>query len=67
MEIKDCKTCKHATTLYEYNKDNRFDATLKTSGYARCSKPGYKGRTYFVRDMRKGCADYVRSANARNN
>jgi hypothetical protein len=60
----DCKTCKHATALFTCERDSRFEATYKPSGYVRCRKPGYRGRVYFVRDGKPACGEYEKRERA---
>ena len=58
---KDCKTCAHACVQFERESDGRFNQQYIANGYARCSAPRYKGRSYFV-NVRRGakCPDYTR-------
>ena len=56
--MNDCKTCKHATALFELEKDSRFSGTYKPSGFVRCKGPHYGGRTYFCRDSKDACSSY---------
>lgn len=61
MERLDCKTCKHAKTLYGRIKDDRFQATYTPTGFVRCSGPRYRGRAFFCRDSKEACGDYERT------
>jgi len=56
--MHDCKTCIHATVLFQRDKEDRFTTSYSPMGFARCAGPRYKGRAFFVRDNRKACADY---------
>ena len=63
MENRDCKTCVHATALYERVEDgDRFTAEFIPSGLVRCRGPRYKGRVYTCRDSKPGCSEYQRRA-----
>jgi len=56
--MADCKRCEHATLLYQRDREDKFTATYKPTGYVRCSGPRYKGRSYFCRDLREGCSEF---------
>ena len=58
MTKNDCKTCKHATVLYERERSDRFSGAYAPAGLVRCSGPRYGKRVYVVRDNRRGCRDY---------
>jgi hypothetical protein len=57
--MDDCKTCKHATIVFQRDREDRFSTAYTPMGFVQCRKPKYRGRFYFVRDTRC-CGDYVR-------
>ncbi|MCL2083784.1 MAG: hypothetical protein FWH06_00820 [Oscillospiraceae bacterium] len=56
--MKDCKTCRHATTVYKLDKENRFSASYSPLGWVYCAAPRYNGRAYFCRDTRANCGEH---------